>query len=479
MAYLVEFGPEGEAQRQWRLRLGSVYLLGRHASTCGIFLSHFSVSRKHATLRVLAGSQSSHSRLSLEVTELGGVNGTFVDGKKLRGARVCSADSGVELAFGECPHTYKFLSESLDLREVCRPRSVSASPSPRSSSPAVRSVEEKKPRETDDRKPREKDGGSQRKEHKNREAEGSRRRERDEDKPREKEDARHSEKDPCRHSDESKRSKTLKSSEKNDKASGSHLRRHSSKNEDSMDDKVEVSSAKPSVDSSAAAPAPSSKRPSRWAHRSPSPKESEGRYSSRSDADVGTKRRGFEPWDPSESIEKAKTDGGAELDEKLAQILCGIRAAKKKQEAERQALKLMQQNALVATQSSGLSVREKRKLLWGGKKKTDPQSEEKESAAEQMEAETSAHAEDGLPVDPHDPNRYAYSFNEDLSKKAKFLKLMGFKGTPTDLPVAPEAVVQEQPHLDKHFTETLNSNLEMQYLQGIRRKDGQIGRAHV
>ncbi|KFG62466.1 hypothetical protein TGRUB_235740B, partial [Toxoplasma gondii RUB] len=70
-----------------------------------------------------------------------------------------------------------------------------------------------------------------------------------------------------------------------------------------------------------------------------------------------------------------------------------------------------------APTSSGLSVQEKRKLLWG--KKSEKESE-KEKAGED--------SENGKDEKVVDPNRYSLSFRGDEEKKHKFLKLMGFKG---------------------------------------------------
>ncbi|KAL8275437.1 hypothetical protein Esti_000649 [Eimeria stiedai] len=98
-------------------------------------------------------------------------------------------------------------------------------------------------------------------------------------------------------------------------------------------------------------------------------------------------------------------------------------------------------------------AKEKRKLLWGKKKPGEQQQQ-------QEEEETDV-----------DPNKYALSFGGDTEKKSKFLKLMGHKGDPSFLPVAAE-ITQGEAHLDPKQTQRINCELELQYYQGIRRKDG-------
>nr|CEL69298.1 TPA: IMP dehydrogenase / GMP reductase domain containing protein, putative [Neospora caninum Liverpool] len=115
------------------------------------------------------------------------------------------------------------------------------------------------------------------------------------------------------------------------------------------------------------------------------------------------------------------------------------------------------------SQSSGLSVQEKRKLLWGKKgEKADSQEEEK--------------SENGKDEKVVDPNRYSLSFGGDEEKKNKFLKLMGFKGdtgniaAPSTVPTASTAPGKET--LDSAAQQKMNSELEFQYFQGMKRKDG-------
>ncbi|EPT26710.1 hypothetical protein TGPRC2_235740 [Toxoplasma gondii TgCatPRC2] len=115
-----------------------------------------------------------------------------------------------------------------------------------------------------------------------------------------------------------------------------------------------------------------------------------------------------------------------------------------------------------APTSSGLSVQEKRKLLWG--KKSEKESE-KEKAGED--------SENGKDEKVVDPNRYSLSFRGDEEKKHKFLKLMGFKGEAQQPQPSTAAVTTAgKEALDSAAQQKMNSELEFQYFQGIKRKDG-------
>ena len=113
MAYLVEFGRDGCALQQWRLRGGRCYSVGRNTG-CSIVLSHISMSRRHALLLLkppaaAASAAAAAAGLQVELHELGAINGTVVNGKRVKGHSILPLLAGAEISFGENPNAYRIL----------------------------------------------------------------------------------------------------------------------------------------------------------------------------------------------------------------------------------------------------------------------------------------------------------------------------------------------------------------------------------
>lgn len=114
MAYLVEFDRRGLALQQWRLHVGSFYSIGR-STACSIVLPHISVSRLHAQLQL---KEFPAEEVAVELRELGAVNGTYVNGRRLENREVCRLDSQSEILFGEARTAYRFMKGGMK-RDAC------------------------------------------------------------------------------------------------------------------------------------------------------------------------------------------------------------------------------------------------------------------------------------------------------------------------------------------------------------------------
>ncbi|OEH76462.1 IMP dehydrogenase GMP reductase domain-containing protein [Cyclospora cayetanensis] len=125
MTFLVEYTKDGSAVQQWRLREGSCYSLGRNTN-CSIVLPHISMSRRHALL-LLRSAPAATEEAVVELHELGAVNGTLVNGERVRGRSRIVLPKEAALSFAENPHVYRLLPRSVVEGgvEVFRPRSCS------------------------------------------------------------------------------------------------------------------------------------------------------------------------------------------------------------------------------------------------------------------------------------------------------------------------------------------------------------------
>lgn len=436
MVYLVEFARDGCPSQQWRLLDGKCYSLGRN-ETCSIVLPHISVSRRHALLLIKPSASAASAESATEggpevdLHDLGAVNGTIVNGEQVRGRCVLSLPEGTEIVFGENPYAYRLLHRAVDEKgvNVMRPRSCSPPPgaagrrrsrstdryhrSTSSSNSSSRAAVDGSKRETDEA------SSAARRRHSTRSPRDSEQRETESSKGTE--------------------ARAAAASRKSSSSTGTLLGA-------TQMPMTEANNANRDTSSSSSG----GRRRSRWTRRSPSP-ESNDPSSSRMH----------------ETLEKTKED----VDANLSAILANINAAKKKREEQKQQQKLQEQAAAAAIAAaaaanaaagnSGLSVQEKRRLLWGKKKPGgDQQQQQQQQQSLQQQEETVA-----------DPNKYALSFGGDTEKKSKFLKLMGHKGDPSSLATPSEHPTGEA-HLDPRLTQRINCELELQYYQGIRRKDG-------
>lgn len=85
---LVRRGPRAQIGQRFSLAANAVMTLGRHAD-CDIVLSHISVSRQHAEIRLQGGG--------FVLTDLGSLNGSYVNRHPIDSSLLADGD---ELAVG-------------------------------------------------------------------------------------------------------------------------------------------------------------------------------------------------------------------------------------------------------------------------------------------------------------------------------------------------------------------------------------------
>ncbi|KFH04042.1 hypothetical protein TGMAS_235740 [Toxoplasma gondii MAS] len=485
MAFLVEFEDGKHPTQCWRLASRKTYVIGRNSGAVGIRLPHASISRKHAELSVFSekdatqrrqtqnadrtparedsrrgrrgrsvsssrsrsrSGSASRDKASFQLLELSAVNGTFINEKRMREAYRGAVDSDVAIAFADCPHRYKVLSEPPSSSLPCiAPRSRSESPrgssklgtkseshassSHSSSTRETRAYSRSRSREGDERRGRRRSRWSSRQEKKKKAPSRS----------------------PSRSSSRSSRS----SRRSRKKRSGWTDASSEEKKREELDAQMNEIIAN--------------------AQSAKAKQDAEKRMQSALDASL----QAGALTNPMNSAGLNLTIGRG-----LSLLNCGTPAAVAQRAAQAAADRLLSPSPLAqaavlnllasnpglaglvgasqAPTSSGLSVQEKRKLLWG--KKSEKESE-KEKAGED--------SENGKDEKVVDPNRYSLSFRGDEEKKHKFLKLMGFKGEAQQPQPSTAAVTTAgKEALDSAAQQKMNSELEFQYFQGIKRKDG-------
>ncbi|KEP63993.1 UNVERIFIED_CONTAM: hypothetical protein HHA_235740 [Hammondia hammondi] len=483
MAFLVEFEDGKHPTQCWRLASRKTYVIGRNSGAVGIRLPHASISRKHAELSVFSEKDAAQRRQTLnadskraredarrdrsvsssrsrsrsvsasrdkpsfQLVELNAVNGTFINDKRMCETYRGAVDSDVAIAFADCRHRYKVLSEPPSSSLPCiAPRSRSESP-PGSSKLGTKSESHASSHSSSARETRAYSRS------RSREGDEQRRRRRSRWSSRQEKKKKAPSRSPSRSSSRSSRS--CRRSRK--KRSGWTDASSDEKKREELDAQMNEIIAN--------------------AQSAKAKQDAEKRMQSALDASL-------QPGALTNPMNSAGLN--LTIGRGLSLINCGAPAAVAQRAAQAAADRLLSPSPLAqaavlnllasnpalaglvgsaqAPASSGLSVQEKRKLLWGKKSEKEG---EKEKAGEE--------SENGKDEKVVDPNRYSLSFRGDEEKKHKFLKLMGFKGEPQQQtqPSSTAAVTTAgKEALDSAAQQKMISELEFQYFQGIKRKDG-------